>query len=607
MQGNFFVLVILLVCILFSKMMYPFVEVQKHERLFSILFMTRFKMSFNFFKLVVVFFVFSMFTIGMEAQTGPGKFWVQFSDKNNSPFSLSNPTDFLSEKCVERRNRLSIGFDQRDLPVNETYINQVLSLGECSLHNKSKWFNAITIATVDTNLINEIENLPFVIAVKSVETLYADHEISSIDKFSVNDNLRSLRNDDLCCDYNEYGPSFLQIQMLNGHLIHQLGYTGRGVCVALFDAGWGGADQLPAFEKLRNDGRIKMERDFVYKESIYNRSTHGTFVLSLMAGIIPDSLIGTAPDADYYLFRTEDPLSEFPVEEDNWVAAAEFADSLGIDVINSSLGYSRFDVEALDHSYADMDGNTTRCSIAADIAAAKGIIVVNSAGNSGNNSWRYITAPSDADSILCVGAIDKDMQHAFFSSYGPASDGDVKPDVVTMGQASVYAALDSTIATGNGTSFSSPICAGLVACLVQAFPQKLNMDVIQAVRESASQFNHPDDSLGYGIPDFLQAWLMLANSEHSLVGDFDMLLYPNPCVDQMTMFLHDAKWCNVAYEIYDVSGKRIFDGYGITGDGESGFIKLDQAVQYLTPGNYVLHAGYAGRHSVAHFQKCDKP
>lgn len=541
------------------------------------------------------------------SQTAPGKYWVQFTDKNNSPYSIHQPSAFLSQKCIERRERLALGFDERDIPVNEAYVNQVLALGNCALHNKSKWFNAITIVTEDSTLVEQIETLPFVLQVKSV-ALFGSHDgISDVDKFTEENELKSFRQDELCCDYSEYGPSLRQIEMLNGHLIHQWGFTGKGVDVALFDAGWGGTDQLPAFSRLRNEGRIKMTRDFVYHESVYNRSTHGTFVLSTMAGEIPDSLIGTAPDANYFLFRTEDPLSEFPVEEDNWVAAAEFADSLGIDVINSSLGYSTFDDETLNHTYADMDGNTTHCSIAADIAASKGLIIVNSAGNSGNGIWHYITAPSDADSILCVGAVDKDIQHAPFSGYGPSSDGDVKPDVVTMGQATVYAALDSTIATGNGTSFSSPICAGMVACLVQAFPRKLNMDVIHAVRESAHQFANPDDSLGYGVPDFLKAWLILANSQDNLVGDFDMLLYPNPCVDQLTMFLFDAKWCHIAYEIYDAVGHHVFDGYGIVGDGEAGFMHLDDAIAQLSAGNYVLHVGYAGRHAVAHFQKCNKP
>lgn len=550
---------------------------------------------------------FCLLAVHGVSQTAPGKYWVQFTDKNNSPYSINQPSAFLSEKCIERREWLDLGFDERDIPVNETYINQVLALGNCTLHNKSKWFNAITIATEDSALVDLIEAFPFVSQVKSVGSYVVSDGPVDVDKFYAEKELKSLQQDELCCDYSEYGPSLRQIEMLNGHLIHQLGYTGKGVDVALFDAGWGGTDQLPAFSKLRDEGRIIMTRDFVYHESVFNRSTHGTFVLSTMAGIIADSLIGTAPDANYYLFRTEDPLSEYPVEEDNWVAAAEFADSLGIDVINSSLGYSTFDDELLNHSYADMDGNTTRCSIAADIAASKGILVVNSAGNSGNNPWHYLTAPSDADSILCVGAVDKDLNHAFFSGYGPSSDGDVKPDVVTMGLATVYAALDSTIATGNGTSFSSPILAGMVACLVQAFPKKLNMDVIEAVRESASQYSTPDDSLGYGVPDFLKAWLLLANSEDQLTGDFEMLLYPNPCVDQMTMFLHDAKWCNVAYEIYDASGHRVFDGYGIAGDGAAGFVHLDDAIRNLSPGNYVLHAGYAGRHSIAHFQKCNKP
>ena len=552
-------------------------------------------------RLRILLFLFSFIVIKTIAQTAPGKYWVQFTDKNNSPFSIYNPSEYLSEKCIERRAKYSLGFDERDIPVNETYISQVLSAGQCELHQKSKWFNAITISSIDSALVDVVRALPFVFQVRNVAVFSGDSEI---DKWEVFGERGLMSVTPKICDGSEkYGASFRQIEMLNGQLLHELNYTGKGVDIAQFDAGWSLSDQLPAFQKLRDDGRIKMTRDFVYYDNVYNLSNHGTFVLSTMAGIIQDSLIGTAPDANYFLFRTEDPIGEFLVEEDNWVAAAELSDSLGIDIINSSLGYSLFDNESMNHTYADMDGNTTRCSIAADIAAEKGILVVNSAGNSGNSPWHFITAPSDGDSVLCVGAVDAFARHAAFSGFGPSSDGDVKPDVVAMGRSTVFADLDSTITTGNGTSFSGPIMAGMAACLFQAFPEKSNMDVIQAIRASGDKFLTPNDSLGYGIPDMMKAFFILAGKNSNPQGDFDAVIFPNPCSEHMNVLLLDGKYCETAYEIYDAIGKRVYENSGIYLSGKNGILQLDVALKSIKPGNYTLHLGRAGRHSVLHFQK----
>ncbi len=550
----------------------------------------------------IFYFLFSFMVVHSAAQTAPDKYWVQFTDKNNSPFSIYNPSEYLSEKCIARRVKFSLGFDERDIPVNETYISEVLNVGQCFLHQKSKWFNAITISFIDSALVDVVRALPFVWQVRNAVVVKGDGEIDKL-KIERDDLVMKAAAPKICDGSEKYGASFRQIDMLNGHLLHTLDYTGKGVDIAQFDAGWNKTDQLPAFQKLRDEGRIRMTRDFVYHDNVYNLSNHGTFVLSTMAGIIQDSLIGTAPDANYFLFRTEDPQGEFLVEEDNWVAAAELSDSLGVDIINSSLGYSLFDDESMNHTYADMDGNTTRCSIAADIAAEKGILVVNSAGNSGNNPWHFITAPSDGDSVLCVGAVDASEMHANFSSFGPSSDGDIKPDVVTMGRATVFADLDSTITTGNGTSFSSPIMAGMAACLVQAFPEKSNMDVLNAIRSSADKFLTPNDSLGYGIPDLMKAFFLLAGKTSQPKGDFDAVVFPNPCRDHMTVLLLDGKYCETAYEIYDAAGKRVYENSGIFLSGNNGILQLDVALRSLKPGNYTLHLGRAGRHSVIHFQK----
>jgi serine protease AprX len=537
-------------------------------------------------------------------QTAPGKYWVQFSDKNNSPYSIENLEEVFSERSYERRIAQGIGFDELDLPVNEHYIQEVLEVCNCQLHNKSKWFNAITINLADSVVAQSIAQLPFVLNVKSVKRLQKEQNES--DKLGIQKSNLPKTNTAGCAGFLPYGQGFRQIEMLNGHLVHALGYTGDGVTIAQFDSGWNLTDQLPAFEHLRSEGKIAMVRDFVFGPAgnVYALSNHGTFVLSTMGAFWPDSLIGTGYDATYYLFRTEDPLSENLVEEDNWVAAAELADSLGIDIINSSLGYSLFDSASMNHSYADMDGNTTRCSIAADIASAKGILVVNSAGNSGNSAWRFITAPSDGDEVLCIGSVNADEIKSSFSGFGPSADGDVKPNVAAMGEATSYAALDSTVRTGNGTSFSSPIIAGMAACLFQAFPGASARQVKLAIEMSASDYLNPDDSLGYGIPDFMRAHQILQNNmaESASKGDFDVSLYPNPCNDEMTVILRDAPYCDVAYEIYDAAGRRIFESIGVTQDNDYGIIRFS-GLDQLNAGHYTLHLGRAGKHAVLNFVK----
>jgi hypothetical protein len=270
------------------------------------------------------------------------------------------------------------------------------------------------------------------------------------------------------------------------------------------------------------------------------------------------------------------------------------------------LGYSEFDDPALNHTYADMDGNTTRCSIAADIATAKGIIVVNSAGNSGNSAWHYITAPSDADDILCIGAVNAEGNHAWFSGYGPSADGQVKPTVSAMGEATAFAALDSSISTGNGTSFSSPVMAGMTACLHQAYPYLSNNIIIDAIKRSASLYETPNDALGYGIPNFYKAWQMLQVNAMK-EGDFAASAFPNPFTNHLNVTLDDAKSCAVQYDIYDTSGRRCHAGSGIAIVDGHGFLSLDDAAQQLPSGHYTLHVHWELRNAIIPIHKIATP
>jgi subtilisin family serine protease len=556
-----------------------------------------------------IFFIIQFLFLGvcsLLSQTAPGKYWIRFTDKDNSAYSLSRPQEFLSAKCIDRRMAQGIGFDVLDLPVNQSYIDEVLSMGPGILHHRSKWFNAITVITEDSTWLEEVRLLPFVAEVRAArvggQTVFKD-------KWSVEENEVRSGTEQLPCDsFPEYGRAWRQTEMLNVQWLHNLGYRGAGVDIAQFDAGWSRTDILPVFERLRSEGRIKMTRDFVWSDNpnIYTYNSHGTSVLSIMAGWLPGEMVGAAPEANYFLFRTEDPFSEFPVETDNWVVAAELCDSLGIDIINSSLGYSLFDDSAYDFTYDEMNGSTIHNSIAAGIAARKGILVVNSAGNSGDDPWRYLTAPSDAEGILAVGAADAQENHAWFSSYGPAADGRVKPDVSAMGAATAYAAQDSTIRTGNGTSFSSPLIAASTACLLQAFPSTPSHALRDAVIRSASAYMAPTDSLGYGIPDYYIAWKML-RGEGLETGDFGASVFPNPCTHALRVTLDDAKSCAVEFTLYDAIGRRVVTSSGVAVTDGHGSFSMDDVVSRLPAGRYTLHVHWELRNSVVSFTKISTP
>jgi serine protease AprX len=517
------------------------------------------------------------------AQTAPGRYWIQFTDKDHIPQSIDRPEEFLSPKSIERRNRLGLGFDERDLPIDENYVQQILDLGFAQVVNRSKWFNAITLFVIDTTLIEEINLLPFVLETRSVQSFIQP------EKSYIREETAMFRNQGPEEIRNEYGPSFRQIEMLNGHLLHEMNLYGQNMHIAVLDAGWNEADALPCFDHIRTDNRILGRRDFVYgDDQVYNLSNHGTYVWSIMAGIIPDSLMGAAPMASYYLFRTEDPAWEYLVEEDNWIAAMEVCDSLGVDIINSSLGYSLFDDSLQNHSYADMDGNTTRISIAGDIAASKGILVVNSAGNSGDNPWKYITAPSDGDSVLCVGAVDANRFHASFSSFGPSSDGDVKPNVSGMGSQCVFASLDGTISKGNGTSFSSPLIAGMAACLWQSFPEKSNMEIFRAIEQSAHLYQTPNDSLGYGIPNFYLAYQILSSVENATTFN-PFIVWPTRISDYINVATTIDLSDEIILELIDSKGSIVEKWEGALQGDNQGLVQ-HKIRSDITKGTYILRA-----------------
>tara|TARA_B110000116_G_C16795405_1_gene566368 strand:+ start:1017 stop:2645 length:1629 start_codon:yes stop_codon:yes gene_type:complete len=472
------------------------------------------------------------------------KYWVEFTDKDNSVFSVNNPEYFLSQRAIERRNSQNISIQIQDLPINNWYVDSIRNLG-FEIINCSKWFNGVMLTTNDSLLSNKID-LPFV---KSI------YYFGNWNKNKSNQKIKSKLETDF--SKVDYGESFNQLAMLKGDILHNKNLKGGGLVIAVLDAGFNKVNQMDAFEKLFSNNRILGTRDFVKKNNdVFQGHSHGMMVLSTMGSENEEQIIGTSPEASFWLLRSEDGDSENLIEEYNWLCAAEFSDSVGADIINSSLGYTTFDDDNQNHTYSDMDGRTTPVSIAANIASRKGMIVVSSAGNSGSNSWHYIGAPADADSILSIGAIDENRDFAWFSSYGPTSDGRVKPTVVAQGRNTIVATSDNGVLAGNGTSFSSPVIAGMTACLWQAHPNRTNMEIINAIILSSHLHENPNDSLGYGLPNFALADLLLTAPRNQSISEI-IAIVPNPISSKSHLYVYVANTNVMSMEAYDIKGNRI--------------------------------------------------
>ncbi len=491
-----------------------------------------------------LFFIIISFSSFAQQDSITYKYWVEFTDKYNSNFSVNNPELFLSQRAIERRVRQNIPIKIQDLPINNWYVDSIINLGFDVL-NRSKWFNGIMLSTNDSNLVDNI-NFSFV---KSTFSFGRWNRNKS------NQRTNSKFENDF--NKSDYGDTYNQLQMLKGNILHNRNLKGEGKVIAVLDAGFSKANEMDAFKKLFDEDRILGSWDFVaQEESVFEDHSHGMMVLSTMGAENKGQIIGTSPNASFWLLRSEDGDTENLIEEYNWLCAAEFADSVGADIINSSLGYTTFDDVNQNHTYSDMDGKTTPVSIAANLASRKGMIVVNSAGNSGSSSWHYIGAPADADSILSVGAVDENRGFAWFSSYGPSIDGRIKPTVVAQGKNTIVATSDNGILAGNGTSFSSPVIAGMTACLWQAHPNRTNIEIINAIILSAHLHENPNDSLGYGLPNFALADLLLMESkDHTSSGIIAVV--PNPISKNSHLYIYVANMDVMSIEVYDIKGNRI--------------------------------------------------
>lgn len=486
------------------------------------------------------------------------RFAVYFTDKGiNSPYSIENPSQFLSQRAIERRARYNIAITEADIPVYPAYLNGIASISsDIKIVNRSRWFNFAMIGTYDSSLVTAIQVLPYV---SEVTLLYrGSYPLKPNQGAAPTSGTKSVGGD---ISSLNYGSAKIQNEMIGVDYLHRKGYLGQDMHIAVLDAGFKNVNLIQAFDHLRNDQRILGTWDFVANDSsVYEDNSHGTNVLSCMAAFIDGKMLGTAPLASYWLLRTEDAATETIIEEYNWLCGAEFADSVGADLINSSLGYTTFDGGIGDHTYADLNGNTAIATKAADIAAGKGILVVNSAGNSGNSGWKYIGVPADGDSVLAVGAVRSDREKAGFSSFGPSADGRIKPNVAAMGQGSIVVGTMGEITPANGTSFSGPIMCGAVACFWQKYRDSNNMEIIRKVEKSASLFSSPNDALGYGIPNFGVADMIMSqvNFEDYFLNQ-ELKIYPNPTGENTLYVDYYAQYSEpILLQIHNAKGKRIY-------------------------------------------------
>jgi serine protease AprX len=528
------------------------------------------------------------------------RYIVEFTDKNNSPYSISNPSAFLSERAIQRRTNYGIPITLNDLPVDPDYIAAVLATG-VSLINKSKWLNSISIETSDSLALVAIKALPFV---KSSEAVAPRQGSGNGNIIKWNDAIvpSEKTTDQITFDY---GTAANQIEMLHGESLHDRGYRGNGMIIAVLDLGFLNANQLPIFQNLNEEGRILGYWNFVKgNDSVFYNGTHGCSVLSTIAADLPGQMVGTAPDVSVYLFVTEDGNSEYPIEEHNWAAAAERADSLGADMISSSLGYSQFTDASFNYTYAQMDGHTTMVSRAASFAAQKGMIVCSSAGNEGNHEWYYITAPADADSIITVGAVDSTGIITAFSSHGPSADGRIKPNVVGQGiLTTIVEPVSGIIVQGNGTSFSNPVIAGMTACLWEAHPEKNNMQIITTIEKSASLYFDPNDSMGYGIPNYEIADLMLSGMAPDNLQLTAPLVYPNPFTNNFGVIYYSAREQHPQVQIFNMLGQRVQE-FKTTFSIGYNYLPFN-ALQFSPQGSYFIRFNFDDHIDVARVIKAD--
>ena len=497
--------------------------------------------------------------------------WVYFNDKPNAQFYLDNPLEMLSQRALDRRNAQGISLVLNDVPVHQPYIDAIISQVGIEVKAKSKWLNCLHVR-------GSIEAIQGLISLNFVSQVIFANDSLNAKNFNFSQNSSINKNLDVQATF-PYGNSANQIEMLNGHLLHQQNFTGTGKIIAVLDSGFINVDTATPFQRLFTNNLILGGYNYVSRnENVYSLHNHGTLVLSCMAGFVQDELVGTAPDANYYLYVTEDVTSENPVEESNWVEAAEEADRVGVDIITSSLGYFGYDNPSYSHTYSDMTGDANFASKGANIAFSKGIVVVASAGNDGASGEPHVGVPAEATNVLAIGAVKFDESYATFSSIGPSFDNRIKPDLMAQGQSVKIANTSGNVVNGSGTSFSGPIMAGMIASFWQAVPTLTNQQVVAFVKQSADRFLTPNEQFGYGIPDFQLALNNALLSVNENVK-YDFVVYPNPVTTNFSIRFPN-NLVDVNLVLYNNLGQVILEKNNLISDENINLESLNSGIYF---------------------------
>ncbi len=476
--------------------------------------------------------------------------FVFFKDKPNKAAFYANPLSELSQKSLDRRTKFGIALNDQDAPIEPTYIQNIRNLG-FTVTDYSKWMNGVAVKAT----VAQIAQLQTQSYVESVESFIKHPRPGGRDAKTPHNKFEEFNNSVGRTEFN-YGQGLAQINQINLRPLHIAGYTGAGMTIAVIDTGFPRVNTGSAYARIRDNGQIKGGYNFINKSTdIYNTSlnNHGSYCLGVIAGYVQNSYVGSAPDADFYLYASENASVEIPEELIYWTEAAEEADRKGADLITTSLGYYDFDDSRYNLVYGDMNGTTSFIARAAQIAVEKGIFVLAAAGNEAQNAWHYIVTPGDNEKVFTVGGVTSTGASSSFSSYGPNSVGVVKPDGSTRGTGTVMA-YNNEVTSGNGTSFATPLAAGGVACLIQALGNRPLHEVADILRQTASKYPSYTAQMGYGILNFGQAYnnSQLTASENQLKSS--VKIYPNPVKDIFTIETSEKI---IAVELYNTLGQKV--------------------------------------------------
>ena len=519
-----------------------------------------------------------MVALAFPALGNVNRYIIIFKDKMGSSYSIYKPEEFLSSRAIERRNKQNIDISESDLPISDVYLDALKNIDEIDVYFTSKWMNGVLVE-MDEAWEEELKLLPFVDIIAFVAPG------SKLIPSPGNGRIAKVKEptSDSSAEYETHA----QNELIGVDAMHEAGFHGEGMLIAVFDSGFDFVDESSYFSHIFNDNKIVGTRDFVRGSSnVFQYDSHGSKVLSCISAYNEGEYSGTAPESNLVLCVTEDVGSEYRIEEYNWLFAAEYADSIGVNVINSSVGYSYFDDDRMDYTYEDFDGKTTIITRAATIAASKGMLVVNSNGNEGNSTWKYLNAPADADSILSIGSVTYDLERSTFSSFGPTSDDRIKPDISALGTW-VRIVYKDEITYANGTSFSAPMVAGLAAGFWQAYPELTNIEVIQYLKMTASQSDAPDTLIGYGLPNFVRAFNKVKINEGDIIDKF--VIFPNPVTNRRIIYFYmDSLTEESTSELsfYDLKGAFI---QSLEVEAKSEFDPIEVDVSFLKPGSYILN------------------